>query len=487
MTFDTTGLVGPQPKHAEECAESVERLNVSWDNSPTGTGKTFVGMALIRHLNRPFVVICPKLAIPQWKEWIAKWKLDHLCKLIINHEKLARGNTDYYKFITPAAYRKLHNIPETVEVPEFLRAHFKFPADWFVLVDECHKCRGVETLSAGLLFNLKRQNYTHHDMSATQATTPGDCRAFGFDMGLHDGSMKDFKRFQIEAGGEWAGKWGRIDFNSDNPDSMAKLEAVRNRLFNEMRVGHRMKRADFGNIFPPSQVVADALDMGAASDAINDVYNEMQVELLMLEERCENYKEHILAIITKARRKAELLKIPCITEMVCDFKDEGRSTVVFLNYTDSILALSERLRKELGKEAIGLIYGGQSIKDRVSDIADFQADKKIVTVANILAGGQCINLHNLLGKRSRSGIINPSYSAVAVLQSAGRIDRAYAQGDVFQRFLLAARTIEEHVAQRFHDRNRFITALNDGTLSDADLIPTDLLAGYARGLTHLIK
>jgi predicted transcriptional regulator len=161
--------------------------------------------------------------------------------------------------------------------------------------------------------------------------------------------------------------------------------------------------------------------------------------------------------------------------------------VVFQNYTDSIVALAERLRKELGKDAVGMIYGEQSMKERLQDIADFQADKKIVIVANILAGGQCINLHNLLGKRSRSGIINPSYSAVAVLQSAGRIDRAYAQGDVFQRFLLAARTIEEHVARRFHDRNRFITALNDGTLSDADLIPTDLLAGYARGLTHLIK
>ena len=487
MTFDITGLIGPQPKHAETLAVSLETQNKSWDNSPTGTGKTFVGLALARHLNRPFVVICPKLAVPQWRDLIKEWKLDHLCKLIINHEKLARGNTAYYKFITPAAYRTLHNIPETVEVPEFLRAYFKFPADWFILVDECHKCRGVETLSAGLLFNLRRQNYTHHAMSATQATSPGDMRAFGFDMDLHDGTMKDFKRFQIEAGGEWAGKWGRIDFNSEKPESMEKLQAVRDNLFNAKKVGSRMKRSDFGNIFPPSQVVADAVDMGAASDAIADVYNEMQYELLMLEARCENYKEHILAIITKARRKAELLKIPCITEMVCDFKDEGRSTVVFLNYTDSIVALAERLRKELGKDAIGLIYGGQPIKDRLVDIADFQADKKIVTVANILAGGQSINLHNLLGRRSRSGIINPSYSAVAVLQSAGRIDRAYAQGDVFQRFLLAARTIEEHVARRFHDRNRFITALNDGTLSDADLIPTDLLAGYARGLTHLIK
>ncbi len=487
MTFDTTGLIGPQPQHAQVCAESLDRINVSWDNSPTGTGKTYVALALARYVNKPFVVICPKLAIPQWKALIEAWGLTALCKLVINHEKLARGNTEWYKFISPAAYRAKFNIPEASEVPEFLRAYFKFPADWLVIVDECHKCRGVETLSAGLLFNLKRQNYKHHDMSATQATTPGDMRAFGFDMGLHDGSMPDFKRFQIEAGGEWHGKWGRIDFHSDKPESMAKLQAVRDRLFNEMKVGSRMKRSDFGDIFPKSQVVLEAYDMGAASVAIRNVYDEMQVELLKLEERCKDYRNHILAIITKARRQAELLKVPTIVEMTSDFIDEGRSVAIFINYTETLESLYQRMCKEFGKDKVGRIFGEQPMKERLSDIADFQADKKIVTIANILAGGQCINMHDVLGNRPRSGIINPSYSAVAVIQSAGRIDRAYAKSDVYQRFLLAAGTIEEHVAHRFHDRNRFVTALNDGTLSDADLIPTDLLSKYAGGLTQFIK
>lgn len=490
MTFDVTGLIGPQPAHTIRLAEALELIKRSWDNSPTGTGKTYVALALARYLNKPFVVICPKVAIPQWKALVDEWKLTPLCKLIINHEKLSRGNTPYYKHISPTAYRQLHNIPETMEVPEFLRAHFKFPADWFVIVDECHKCRGVETLCAGLLFNLRRQNYLHHSMSATQATTPGDMRAFGFDMDLHDGSMKDFKRFQIEAGGQWVGKWGAIYFDSENPECVAKLQKVRSRLFDEMKVGSRMKRSDFAGIFPPSQVVAEAYDMGPASDAIQAAYDEMEVELLKLEEQCKDYREHILAIITKARRTAEMLKVPTMVEMAADFKDEGRSTVIFVNYTETILALRARLIKEFGKDSVGIICGETSIqpyKERLQSIADFQADKIIFEVANIGAGGQCINLHNVLGKRSRSSVINPSYSAVSVLQSAGRIDRAYAQGDVYQRFLLAARTIEEHVARRFHDKNRFITALNDGTLTDADLIPTDLLAHYSRGLTQFIR
>jgi superfamily II DNA/RNA helicase len=208
----------------------------------------------------------------------------------------------------------------------------------------------------------------------------------------------------------------------------------------------------------------------------------MEMELDLLEERCESYKEHILAIITKARRHAELLKVPTMVDMVSDYNAEGRSAVIFVNYTDTIKSLVERLGKEFNPELIGQIHGGQTFAQRQRDIEDFQSDKKHFMVANLAAGGQCINLHDILGGRPRSSLINPSYSAISVLQSAGRIDRAYAKSDVYQRFLLAARTIEENVATRLNDRNGFINALNDGSLTDNVLIPSDRLFKFAHGM-----
>lgn len=480
MTFDTTGLLEPQKAHSEFLATSNEVNGASWDGSATGTGKTFSACALIRHTGRKFVIICPKLAIPQWKEVLEKFGLK--AEFLINYEKLARGNTPFYKFISQNKYRKLHGLASDVEIPEFLRAMFKLPADWLVVLDESHKCKGVDSLNAGLMFNLKRQGYKVHLMSATQATTPLDMRAFGYLMDLHDGSMRGFKKFGEEAGAKWVGKWGAQYFDSEDPESMEKLAKVREYLFDFKKIGSRLTRKDFGDIFPQTQVVAEAYDMGNASDKIQDVYDEMEAELDRLEEKCENYKDHALAIITKARRLAELLKVPTMVEMAADFHQEGRSTVLFVNYTDTIEALVSRLSKEFGAQFIGQIYGGRPMKDRLIDIAEFQADKKIFMVANLAAGGQCINLHDILGGRPRSSIINPSYSAISVLQSAGRIDRAYAQSDVYQRFLYAARTIEENVCRRFHDKNCFITALNDGTLSDADLIPTDRLFKFAKGM-----
>lgn len=480
MTFNSEGLLEPQIKHAKFLAESLVKNNIAWDGSGTGTGKTYVACSIIRHLGKKFIVVCPKLAIPQWLEVLTKFGLKP--EFIINFEKLARGNTPYYKYVTPKVYRKLHNIPADQDIPTFLSAKFKLPDDVLVIIDESHKMKGVESLNAGMLFNLWRQGYMTHLMSATQACTPLDMRAFGFAMGLHDGTMRKFKEFAQEAGAEWVGKWGAQYFDSTNPESMAKLDKVRTHLISERQVGSRLTRRDFGDIFPKTTVVAEAYDMGNASDQIQAVYDEMEAELDRLEQQAENYKEHILAVITKARRQAELLKVPTMVEMASEFHREGKSTVIFVNYHDTIEAIVKRLTQDFNPHLIGQIHGRRSQKERLMDIGGFQLDQKHFMVANLGAGGQSINLHDILGGRPRAGVINPSYSAIQVLQSAGRIDRAHAKSDVFQRFLLAARTIEEAVVRRLHDKNNFIAALNDGNLSDADLIPTDRLLKYVAGM-----
>jgi hypothetical protein len=480
MTFDSTGLLTPQIKHAEFLVGSLEANNIAWDGSATGTGKTYVTGSILRHLNQKFVIICPKLVIPTWKNVLADFGLK--AELIINYEKLARGNTPYYKRLSRSRYRKLHGLAKDVDIPLFLLAYFKFPKDWIIVIDESHKCKGVDSLNAGLLFNLKKQGYKVHLMSATQATSPLDMRAFGYAMDLHNGEMKKFKEFCTEAGAQWVGKYGAQWFDSKDPESMTKLHKVHEYLFDSKKVGSRLTRKDMGDIFPDSQVVVEAYDMGTASDKIQAVYDEMEAELDKLQERCENYRDHIFAILMAARRKTELLKVPTIVEMVADYIAEDRSAVVFVNFTDTIEAIVSRLNKEFDPALIGKIFGGQTMKQRLQDIAAFQADTKHIIVANTAAGGQSINLHDINGNRPRSSVLNPSWSAIAVLQSAGRIDRAYAQSDVYQRFLYAARTIEENICRKFSDRNAFVTALNNGTLSDADVIPTEKLLRFGKGL-----
>ena len=266
-------------------------------------------------------------------------------------------------------------------------------------------------------------------------------------------------------------------FDSENAESVSKLQAVRDNLFHVQKIASRMRREDFGNIFPKNQIEATAYDMGDNGKKIGYVYDEMEAELARLEERCENYAQHILAIITKARRMAELLKVPSLCELTEDLYDENKSVLIFVNYADTIEALISRLSKKFGADKIAQIHGGVTTRQRLDDITSFQNDQKRITVANLAAGGECIDLHDLTGKHPRASLINPSYRAIAVLQSIGRHDRAYAKSDCLTNLVLADGTIETRVATNFNSKRGHLDILNDG-----DLVPNGPAFRFVSGM-----
>ncbi len=477
MSFDTTGLLEPQKLHAESLANALQNDGIAWDASGTGTGKTFVGSAILRHLKRKFIIICPKLNIPKWKTVLNQFGLS--AELIINYEKLARGNI-----------KKIYRYKTTGQrnIPYFLRGEFRIPKDWIVVLDESHRAKGIESLHAGMLYALKTQGYSILCLSATQAMTPLDMRAFGFATNLHKGmhliggrgqnnGMNLFKEFCEGAGAEYKGKWGAMYFDEKNVEAKKKLQAVRDNLFNVQKIASRMNRADFGNIFPKNQIEATAYDMGENGKKIGYVYADMAAEIARLEDRCKDYAIHVLAIITKARRMAELLKVPSLCELTEDLYDEGKSILIFVNYADSIEALVSRLSKKFGADTIAQIHGGITIRQRWDDIASVQSDKKRITVANLAAGGECIDLHDITGKYPRAALINPSFRAIAVLQSIGRHDRAYAKSDCLTNLVLADGTIETNVAHNFNGKKGHLDILNDG-----DLVPNGPAFKFVSGM-----
>jgi hypothetical protein len=472
--FDSTGLLEPQIEHAKRLTESLLNNGIALDMSLGGTGKTYTACSILRYLKSPFVVICPKLVIPQWSNVLNEFGLNP--EVIIGFEKLARGNTKYYKWVSKNSYKKLHGLKTEDEIQLFATAKFTFPKHWIVVGDEAHKCKGVESSNSGLLFNLKRQGYKMLLLSATMAATPMDMRALGFATGLHDGSMRDFKRFQIESGGEWLGKWGVIRFNPDNVESVEKLKLIHDKFFHEKKIASRLTRNEFGDIFPSVQLDAESYDLGAVSNKIQSLYDEMEYELARLEERVSNYSQHILAVITATRRKIELLKTPSIVEMSADMRREGNSVILFLNYTDSIDAAYLRLNDEFAGQ-VGKLYGGQSESQNHQDIDDFNSGKKKFLVANLHKGGQSVNLHDLTGNHPRCSIINPSYSAISTLQSQWRTDRANAKSPVYIRYVFAAKSIEEQVCKRFQDKKDHIDLLND-----RDLVPSQRIFNMANGM-----
>jgi hypothetical protein len=441
-------LLPPQRAHAVNLLNSLYINGVACDQSETGTGKTYVAAWLAKNLNSPVVIVCPKVVIPSWTKVLSYFGIKAHC--LINYEKLIRGNTEHLSFkdgkdTGPSDYT------------------INFPKNSLVILDEVHKCKSATSKNSDFLIKLKMDGYKSLLLSATAATNPLEMKAFGFATTLHN--LVSYRHF-ITSSGAYAGRYGGFQIDLQSQKTIEAMSNIHNTLFNLYKVSSRMTRKMFDKIFPDNHVMAECFNMGTNTDKINRVYEQMEAEMAALEESSINYSQHHFAIMTKARRMAELLKVPTMVEMIEDWYDEGISPVVFVNFTDTVEAIEKQLaknRKFDGK--IARIVGGQSDKVRQKDIEDFQSDNKRIMIANLAAGNAGVSLHDLIGNHPRGSIISPSYSAINLLQALGRIHRAEGKTTCIQKVMFADGTIEVEACKRVQSKLNNLECLNDGDLT----------------------
>ena len=441
-------LLPPQREHAVNLLNSLYINGVACDQSETGTGKTYVAAWIAKNLNSPVVIVCPKIMIPAWTKVLSYFGIKAHC--LINYEKLIRGNTEHLSFkdgkdTGPSDYT------------------INFPKNSLVILDEVHKCKSATSKNSDFLIKLKMDGYKSLLLSATAATNPLEMKAFGFATTLHN--LVSYRHF-ITSSGAYAGRYGGFQIDLQSQKTIEAMSNIHNTLFNLYKVSSRMTRKMFDKIFPDNHVMAECFNMGTNTDKINRVYEQMEAEMAALEESSINYSQHHFAIMTKARRMAELLKVPTMVEMIEDWYDEGISPVVFVNFTDTVEAIEKQLaknRKFDGK--IARIVGGQSDKVRQKDIEDFQSDTKRIMIANLAAGNAGVSLHDLIGNHPRGSIISPSYSAINLLQALGRIHRAEGKTTCIQKVMFADGTIEVEACKRVQCKLNNLECLNDGDLT----------------------
>ena len=138
--------------------------------------------------------------------------------------------------------------------------------------------------------------------------------------------------------------------------------------------------------------------------------------------------------------------------MAQDLINEGNSVVLFVNFRETVDALTKKLN-------CGRIDGGQSAKDRQKVIDDFQSDKTNVVVANIAAVGTGLSLHDINGNRPRVSLICPTFNAKEYVQTLGRIFRNGAKSDSLQKVLVAAASVEETVMTSINSKLKNLEAL----------------------------
>jgi superfamily II DNA or RNA helicase len=423
------------PSVAKLCA-SIKQYGSAIDGSDTGTGKTYTAIAVARELGMKIAVVCPKAVVFAWKKVITKhFKMEY--EFIINYESLKTG-----KFKDIGTWKPVSKI-STQE--KFV---WNIPKNTLIIFDESHRLKGWNTQNSDMALEAKRQKYKILCCSATNAINPIELKTTGFILELYKKNFSQYLRDHDCAKGRFG--W---EFGGDKKI----LQKLHGDIF--VQRGVRLKKEEIEG-FPDCEIIAEAYNIDESSEKeLKEVYKEMNKELTLLSVKMKGTKEYqinSMVIQLRARQKAELLKVPLIVEMVEDSLEDGMSVAVFVNFSDTIRALSKRLKTNC------IVWGENKGDERDNNIQAFQDDKERVILVNVKAGGAGLSLHDLNGTYPRISLISPTPSAVDLRQALGRIHRDGAKSKALQKIIFVANTEEEDTCERVKSKLENLDTINDG-------------------------
>jgi hypothetical protein len=392
-----------------------------------------------KEYGHPVFIVAPKAILPKWKELSADIGITPLG--IMNIERLKRS-----KFIAKVGSSYVWTLPPGV----------------LIIFDEIHQAGGVKTANAMILYATRAAKLPVIGLSATVANSPLRLRALGYLLGLFPDWFK-FYPWALQHGAEeitmrvWRGGQPQfiktIQFVPEHKVAQEGVQKIHEDIFTAGK-GFRLRSGESPG-FPDNQIIVERLAFDATSD-IRKAYAAIQSEL---------DKAGGLAI-TKTlalRQQIELLRIPDLSEMVRDLSEE-HSVVVFLNFRESVKRMKDFLNEKAPEYRVSVIVGEQAEGVREEERLFFQRNESRICLCTFGAGGMSIDLHDLLG-RPRISIINPTWSAVQLTQSLGRIHRAGSLSPAVQKLIYAAGTVEEDVAKRVEASLNNLSLLQDGELS----------------------
>lgn len=421
-------LLNYQIPHCLSLIYSFENSNIIIDASDTGTGKTYCSLAVCKHFNLKPIIICPKSVIQSWTEVCQYFEIEP--ETIINYEKVI--NTSFFS-------NNQESYPFVIYNDEDKKYEWLLQPHHIVIFDEVHRCKNSNTLHSKLLTNIRNVDNKVIMLSATLADKIKLFKTFGYLMKFYNepnlftswlkNIMKEHKTKDVSI-------------------------ALNKKLF--PYYGGRMKIKDLGDMFPKNDIKATCYKMNNA-DKIAEQYKIIEDVYTDIKEKTES-AQILLAKIIRARQAIEILKIPTFIELIKENITNGKSSVVFVNYNETLRTIAADLNIDC------VVHGDQSIEERNQNIQDFQTNKKTSILLNIRAGGTGVNLHDLLGSHQRVSIVSPTWSAQDFIQALGRIHRAGAKTDAIQKIVFCEGTIEEFICGTLKYKLEHLSKLNDGDL-----------------------
>ena len=451
-----TTLHPHQVPHASALVAALRRQGAALDASDTGTGKTFVAVAVAKALGVVPLVLCPKSVVPGWNR-AAKalgWEVE-----AVGYEK-ARGQCT----VTRAVMEDDGSVVKTRKTESIYGRENKIGtgSQWLwkhpfeaIFFDEVHRCGGMTSLQAKMLIAAKRQAKYVLCLSATATDRPEKLKALGYALGLFE--MPKFK-WWLMAHGVKPGVFGGFKFTEDVDDQRAAMLKLNQAIFPAR--GARMRKAEIPG-FPKTHIapllIEDATGKAAALlEDIRDLYMKRERQSADAAAR-----ESVLEMLLRRRQALELLKVGDLADLAVDYAESSR-VAIFCHFKETIAALKDALPHTCG--VVPVIDGANRAAERERFKVEFQNNEHPVLICNAAAGGVGLDLHDPTGAVERTALISPGWSATQLKQVFGRVQRD--GGGYSQQFLVGfAGTLEEEILERAKANIDNIDLLNDAVFS----------------------
>lgn len=427
---------------AEHQTNVLKKGKVMLCAAHTGSGKTYLATQTIKDLKMPTLVVCPKIAITQWKNVIdGMGATEHVVGVINPENLIASKKNPYYS----------HD------------DGWKFDPEkpMLLIFDEVHRgasgSKSKTTLALARWANKRRPGNKVLAMSATPFETPLKMRALGYLMGFHQFVERSFLEWCRSNGCAMVQVTRRppirysFEFTKDKKRSMAIMAKIREDM------GERFLSIGPKDIpgFPEEIKEVVPIDLATKDhDALVKAYSEMP-------DRIQHMSESDMVKMLRLRQQAEFCKAQVIAEMAKDLVEDGYSVFIMVNFTDARKRIEDWLKsKEIPYASI---YGGQKESERQQGIDAFQKNQIHIMVGMAAACSVALSLHDERHERPRVSLISPGYSASEFSQGLGRIRRVGGT-TATQKIIIAAGSVEEKVGQTINRKMDNLSALTDSDL-----------------------
>lgn len=483
------------------------------DFSDTGTGKTYVTIAMALELDLPLFVVCMLAGMDKWQRLIQYYGAK--CVAVGNYEffkttndfgemqavyspwkifvaataELAPGGKVVHKF---CPFPKTKVFPDYKQAVDYLFARtyvrpqamtdwetktgkslrlfsreirgykWKVPQGTFMVFDEAHKCKSQDSQNMRLLVAAKP--YVTEALTATPGVTPRDFMSMGYALGLHN--LYDFDVWTEKHGCRRVFTQGKTRkfIGWDYAKKSGGLEALNLELF-PLRAS-RMRISEIPG-FPKTVITAESFTAKEAPE-VQKAYAAFVREC---KAAIEAKKMLPVTSVLRFRMLIEKLKIPLFINQIEEAHDNGFSVAMFVNFTETLKLLSAKF-----KDA-PLIHGGQKKGEREAGRLKFENNITNTILLNSEAGGASLDLHDIHGDHPRMALISPTYNPYTLKQIFGRVNRDGGKTTSFQRILFMAGTQEEKVCAKVRLKLKAFDTVN-GDVTEKDLIEDAVMGAF---------